>query len=185
MLTNNEIIARCILKDRQAQKLLYEKYTAKMFGYCLRYSNNRADAQDLLQDGFIKVFDSISSLKETAHLEAWMSRIFINLSLSRFRKLARGPIIVEVDDILDESIRDVYSVELEPMEINEVLKCMRELPEKYRLVLNMYAIDKMGHKEIAEALGTSLNNSKSLLHRARIMLKKEVFENNRNKETEK
>lgn len=184
MLTNNEIIARCILKDRQAQKALYEKYAAKMFGFCLRYSIGRADAQDLLQDGFIKVFDSINSLKEVAQLEAWMSRIFINLSLSRFRKLTRGPVMVGVDDILDDSIRDIYSVELEPMEINEVLKCMMTLPEKYRLVLNLYAIDKMSHKEIAEMLGTSLNNSKSLLHRARIMLK-EVLEKNRNKETEK
>ena len=182
MLNNNDIIAGCVKKDRNAQKSLYEKYAAKMFGFCLRYSNSRADAQDLLQDGFIKVFDSIATLKEASQLEGWMSRIFINLAMSKFRKSSRGPVMVEVMDVLDDS--EEVSIDDEPMEVNEVLNCLMALPEKYRVVLNLYAIDKLSHKEISETLGISIANSKSLLFRARVMLK-DLVEQQRNKETGK
>jgi RNA polymerase sigma-70 factor (ECF subfamily) len=153
-----------------------------MFGFCLRYSNSRSDAQDLLQDGFIKVFDSIATLKEASQLEGWMSRIFINLAMSKFRKSSRGPVMVEVMDVLDDS--EEVSIDDEPMEVNEVLNCLMALPEKYRVVLNLYAIDKLSHKEISETIGISIANSKSLLFRARVMLK-ELVEQQRNKETGK
>jgi RNA polymerase sigma-70 factor (ECF subfamily) len=153
-----------------------------MFGFCLRYSNSRSDAQDLLQDGFIKVFDSIATLKEASQLEGWMSRIFINLAMSKFRKSSRGPVMVEVMDVLDDS--EEVSIDDEPMEVNEVLNCLMALPEKYRVVLNLYAIDKLSHKEISETVGISIANSKSLLFRARVMLK-ELVEQQRNKETGK
>jgi RNA polymerase sigma-70 factor (ECF subfamily) len=182
LLNNNDIIAGCVKKDRNAQKSLYEKYAAKMFGFCLRYSNSRADAQDLLQDGFIKVFDSIATLKEASQLEGWMSRIFINLAMSKFRKSSRGPVMVEVMDVLDDS--EEVSTDDEPMEVNAVLNCLMALPEKYRVVLNLYAIDKLSHKEISETVGISIANSKSLLFRARVMLK-ELVEQQRNKETGK
>jgi RNA polymerase sigma factor (sigma-70 family) len=182
LLNNNDIIAGCVKKDRNAQKSLYEKYAAKMFGFCLRYSNSRADAQDLLQDGFIKVFDSIATLKEASQLEGWMSRIFINLAMSKFRKSSRGPVMVEVMDVLDDS--EEISIDDEPMEVNEVLNCLMALPEKYRVVLNLYAIDKLSHKEISETIGISIANSKSLLFRARVMLK-ELVEQQRNKEAGK
>jgi len=182
LLNNNDIIAGCVKKDRNAQKSLYEKYAAKMFGFCLRYSNSRADAQDLLQDGFIKVFDSIATLKEASQLEGWMSRIFINLAMSKFRKSSRGPVMVEVMDVLDDS--EEVSIDDEPMEVNEVLNCLMALPEKYRVVLNLYAIDKLSHKEISETVGISIANSKSLLFRARVMLK-ELVEQQRNKDTGK
>jgi RNA polymerase sigma-70 factor (ECF subfamily) len=182
LLNNNDIIAGCVKKDRNAQKSLYEKFAAKMFGFCLRYSNSRADAQDLLQDGFIKVFDSIATLKEASQLEGWMSRIFINLAMSKFRKSSRGPVMVEVMDVLDDS--EEVSIDDEPMEVNEVLNCLMALPEKYRVVLNLYAIDKLSHKEISETVGISIANSKSLLFRARVMLK-ELVEQQRNKETGK
>ena len=183
MLNNNDIIAGCVNKDRIAQKSLYEKYGAKMFGFCLRYSNSRADAQDLLQDGFIKVFDSIATLKDPSQLEGWMSRVFINLALSKFRKTSRGPLMVEVVDVSDESTEEV-TVDSEPLEIEIVLQCLMLLPENYRMVLNLYAIDKLSHKEIAESLGTTISNSKSLLHRARVLLK-ELVEQQRNKDTGK
>jgi RNA polymerase sigma-70 factor (ECF subfamily) len=182
LLNNNDIIAGCVKKDRNAQKSLYEKFAAKMFGFCLRYSNSRSDAQDLLQDGFIKVFDSIATLKEASQLEGWMSRIFINLAMSKFRKSSRGPVMVEVIDVLDDS--EEVSIDDEPMEVNEVLNCLMALPEKYRVVLNLYAIDKLSHKEISETIGISIANSKSLLFRARVMLK-ELVEQQRNKETGK
>lgn len=154
-----------------------------MFGFCLRYSNSRADAQDLLQDGFIKVFDSIATLNDTSQLEGWMTRIFINLAMSRFRKSTRGPVMVDVVDVLDDTSGETTTVD-EPMEVNEVLTCLMELPEKYRIVINMYAIDKLTHQEISEVLGTSVSNSKSILFRARVMLK-DLVEKQRNKDTGK
>ncbi len=183
MLNNDDIIAGCVNKDRIAQKALYEKYGAKMFGFCLRYSNSRADAQDLLQDGFIKVFDSITTLKDPSQLEGWMSRVFINLALSKFRKSSRGPIMVDVVEVLDDTTEDV-EVESDSMEIESVFACLMTLPENYRMVINLYAIDKLSHKEIAESLGTTISNSKSLLHRARVLLK-ELVEQQRNKDTGK
>lgn len=183
MLNNNDIIAGCVNKDRIAQKALYEKYGAKMFGFCLRYSNSRADAQDLLQDGFIKVFDNIASLKDPSQLEGWMSRVFINLALSRFRKTSRGPMHVDVVDVVDEST-DSLEVSSDTMEIADVLQCLMSLPENYRMVINLYAIDKLSHKEIAESLGTTISNSKSLLHRARVLLK-ELVEQQKIKDTGK
>jgi len=183
LLNNNDIIAGCVNKDRIAQKALYEKYGAKMFGFCVRYTDSRADAQDLLQDGFIKVFDSIATLKDPSQLEGWMSRVFINLALSKFRKKSRGPLMVEVVDVSDEFTEEV-TVESEPLEIEIVLQCLMSLPENYRMVLNLYAIDKLSHKEIAESLGTTISNSKSLLHRARVLLK-ELVEQQRNKDTGK
>lgn len=183
MLNNDDIIAGCVNKDRIAQKALYEKYGAKMFGFCLRYSNSRADAQDLLQDGFIKVFDSITTLKDPSQLEGWMSRVFINLALSKFRKSSRGPIMVDVVEVLDDTTEDV-EVESDSMEIESVFACLMTLPENYRMVINLYAIDKLSHKEIAESLGTTISNSKSLLHRARVLLK-ELVEQQKNKDTGK
>lgn len=183
MLNNDDIIAGCVKKDRTAQKSLYEKYGAKMFGFCLRYSNSRRDAQDLLQDGFIKVFDSIGTLKDPSLLEGWMSRVFINLALSKFRQSSRGPIMVEVVDVSDETT-DIHDVDTSPMEIESVLQCLMSLPENYRMVINLYAIDKLSHKEIAETLGITTSNSKSLLHRARVLLK-ELVEQQRNKDTGK
>jgi len=183
LLNNNDIIAGCVNKDRIAQKALYEKYGAKMFGFCLRYSNGHTDAQDLLQDGFIKVFDSIATLKDPSQLEGWMSRVFINLALSKFRKTSRRPLMVEAVDVSDESTEEVI-MESEPLEIEIVLQCLMLLPENYRMVLNLYAIDKLSHKEIAESLGITISNSKSLLHRARVLLK-ELVEQQRNKDTGK
>lgn len=151
-----------------------------MFGFCLRYSNNRADAQDLLQDGFIKVFDSITTLKEFSQLEGWMSRIFINLAMSKFRKSSRGPVMLDVTDVQDDQANNDF-VEPEPMEIDDVLNCIMALPEKYRVVINLYAIDKFSHNEISDAIGVSVANSKSLLFRARVMLKTMV-EQQRNKD---
>lgn len=141
-----------------------------MYGYCLRYSGNPDDANDLLQDGFIKVFENIKSYKGDSPLQAWMSRVFINLAITRYRKKSSGPRFVEVEDteIAEDEPADETT---EPADVERVMACIQLLPEKYRIVLNLYAIDKMGHKEIAEQLGITEGTSKSQLSRARQMLK--------------
>ena len=171
MLTNEEIISGCVKNDRRAQKELYEKFGAKMFGHCLRYSSSNADAQDLLQEGFIKIFDSIHSLRDASTFEGWMTRIFINLALSKYRKTKSGPTMVDIENIdtPDQDVEDEGNIK--QLSADQVLDLMKQLPEKYALVLNMYAIDKLSHKEIAQYLNTSESNSKSMLSRARVMLR--------------
>lgn len=171
MLTNEEIISGCIQQNRKAQQELYQRFGAKMYGFCLRYSPSSAEAQDLLQEGFIKVFDSIKNLRETSLLEGWMSRIFINLALSKYRKKKSGPQFVELElaDSQEED-QDVVT-DMNELSIDEVLDLMKQLPEKYGMILNLYAVDGLSHKEIASLLQTTETNSKSMLSRARKMLK--------------
>lgn len=172
MLTHEQIIKGCIKNDRKVQKELFERFSPKMYGYCLRYSNNKADAQDVLQEGFMKVFEKISTLKNPDQLEGWMSRIFINLAISRFRKSKVEPNMLSTDDIdvAEESPIEEFD-ELTP---SEVLLKMQELPELYRTVLNLYAVDGHSHREIAQMLDITETNSKSILSRSRKMLR-ELF----------
>ncbi|MFN4913911.1 MAG: RNA polymerase sigma factor [Sphingomonadales bacterium] len=173
MLTDEDIIQGCKKGDRRAQEELFLRYGKKMYGYCLRYSGNPADANDLLQDGFVKVFEFIGTYKGDSAIEAWMTRLFINLAISRFRKRSTGPQFVEVDTIpLAEQVEENESAQESLSEsVDEVLSALAALPEKYRLVINLYAIDNMSHREIAEQLGISEGGSKSLLSRGRVMLK--------------
>jgi RNA polymerase sigma-70 factor (ECF subfamily) len=173
LLKDAEIIQGCKKGDRTAQQELFTRFGRKMYGYCLRYSANPEDASDLLQDGFVKIFEFIGTYKGDSNLEAWMTRIFINLAISRFRKRNTGPRFVEVeDDLLAEHADD--SPETHHQDVNQVLSALLLLPEKYRMVIGLYAIEKMSHREISEHLGISEGTSKSLLSRARVMLKDQL-----------
>lgn len=171
MESNEKIIAGCKKNDRKAQQALYEKFGPKMYGHCIRYAGNVEEAQDVLQDGFIKVFEKISSLKDANSLEGWMSRIFINLALSNYRKRKAGPDLIEMEplqEVLTDKDDDIPQDELDP---KLVLQQIQKLPEKYRLVLNAYAIDGLSHKEIASLLDTTESNTKSILSRARKIMR--------------
>jgi RNA polymerase sigma-70 factor (ECF subfamily) len=175
LLEDEKIIQGCRENDRRAQQELFLKYGRKMLGYCLLYSPNSDEANDLLQDGFLKVFDNIGSYKGDSPLPSWMARVFINLAISKYRKKAIGPKFVDMDESdIPEENEDSHQIESQDLET--VLKALHSLPEKYRLVLNMYAIDKLSHRDIAENLGISEGTSKSQLSRARQLLK-EILEN--------
>jgi RNA polymerase sigma factor (sigma-70 family) len=172
-LQNHEaLISGCRKNDRKAQQQLFEKFASKMFGHCLRYSKNEDDAKDILQEGFIKVFEKIGTLKEASQLESWMTRVFINLALTFWRKANKLPDFVDVLEIdaANEEIQEEKN-DLTQMGPEQVLQWMHELPETYRMVLNMYAIDQMTHQEIAQSLGITVSNSKSILSRARKTLR--------------
>jgi RNA polymerase sigma factor (sigma-70 family) len=172
---DEELVALCRKNNREAQKKLFEKYASKMMGICLRYIGNTDDAKDAMQDGFVKVFSQLNSFEFKSSLETWMSRIFMNLSINRVtRGLAKYTHIDIADTNLthEEDEATVYS--WGNLTQTQVLEELQALPEIYRIVLNMYAIDGLSHQEIADSLDISVGSSKSRLSRARVLLKDRI-----------
>lgn len=164
-----QLIERCKKNDAQAQSQLYKLYASKLFSICLKYSRNYAEAEDNLQDAYITIFKKIVQFKSQGSLEGWMKRITINTALQRYRSAGVFDIINE-DQIEDVSIE----VDDDNISIDFLLNIIQELPDRYRLVFNLYALDDYSHKEIANMLEISTGTSKSNLARARLILKDKV-----------
>ena len=139
-----------------------------MFAVCLRYCGNEEDARDVLQDGFYKILTKIKSFKGESKLETWMTRIFINEALNRFRHGRHKFHHMEFDSNIEVEQEET---ELPSRDASEVMKAVQELPDIYRVVINMYAVDGMTHQEIGKLLGITEGSSKSRLSRARSLLK--------------
>lgn len=168
-MTLEELITRCKKQDAKAQETLYREYSRILFGICLKYSPNRAEAEDSLQDAFITIFKRIEQFKGKGSFEGWMKRITVNTVLQKYRKK-------KTFDIPNEQQIEDTDVEIEQTAIplDFLLKIIQELPDRYRLVFNLYVMDGYSHKEIAEMLGISDGTSKSNLARARGILKTKV-----------
>ena len=149
-------------------------YSGKLFAICLKYSRSYAEAQDNLQDGFLIIFDKIVQFKNTGSLEGWLKRLIINHVLQQYRKT---PFLELVNDVVDDT-----EIELDDDAVNLdfLLKIIQELPDRYRLVFNLYVIDDYSHKEIAEMLGINIGTSKSNLSRAKVILKEKIDATNQN-----
>lgn len=175
-MNEEQIIAGCKKNDRIAQKALYEKYSRLLFGICLRYCTDSASAEDLLQDGFIKVFSSIHGFEGKGSFEGWLKRIFINLALENIRKDKK--IIQLTDDIQNfsdaQDLTDDENIGMIPE--NELLNMIQELPKGYAAVFNLYAIEEYSHKEISELLNINESTSRSQYVRARQILQQKVKE---------
>ena len=169
-----QLIAGCKEQKREAQKLLYETYSRKMYSICLRYCSDTDAAKDLLQDGFIKVFANITSFEERGSFEGWMKRVFVNLALENLRK---NRLIVDTDDI--QNLPDLVDTDTEDEQMYKIseadlLKMIQNLPTGYSTVFNLYAIEDYSHKEIADMLGISEGTSRSQYVRARQILQTKV-----------
>lgn len=169
MISDEELITRCRSKDRSAQKLLFEKYASKMMATCMRYCKNQEDARDLLHDGFYKIFTNIKSFKGDSRIDTWMTRVIINLALNK-KRLGREKYDHYEFDTKYEQVEVVEEKPYADIEAHQVIEALNKLPEIYKIVLNMYAIDNMSHKEIAKQLGISVGSSKSRLSRGRVLL---------------
>ena len=168
----DRIIDKCKEGDRQAAEKIYQIFSAKMFALCLRFSKDRADAEDTLQDGFIKIFTSIGKYTGKGSFEGWMKRIMINTAMEKFRKNPPLQIVEELPEIEDnEDIDEEVSI---PEEV--LADFVNQLPERYKMVFNLYVIEEMSHKDIAALLGINEGTSKSNLARAREILKRKVKE---------
>ena len=168
-----ELIEGCKQQNAKAQGALYKRYSSVLFGICLKYSPNRAEAEDNLQDAFITIFSRVEQYQGKGSFEGWIKRITVNTALQKYRKK-------KVFDISNEQQIEDVQVEVEEIDIplDFLLKIIQELPDRYRLVFNLYVLDGYSHKEIAEMLGISDGTSKSNLARARMILKTKVTDYN-------
>ncbi len=162
------LIEACQKGDEQALKGLYDNYSAKMYAICLRYMGNPDDAKDALQEGFIKIFRNISKYAFTGSFEGWLRRIFVNTSIEQIRKRKFHK---DIDDVNIQVPAFASQMQLETMDSKKILELVKELPQGYRTVFNMYCIDGYSHKEIADHLGISESTSKSQLFKGRKLLK--------------
>lgn len=163
-----DLIQACARRERWAQKLLYEQYYSKMMGVCLRYSNNKEDALDILHEGFIKVFKNISKYQPGTSLTAWIRRIMVNTSIDFYRKNIRRR-TEDIEQAYDLSSREADA--LSQCTEKEILESVQQLSPAYRAVFNLYVIEGYSHKEIAAALEITESTSRSNLVKARLKLK--------------
>ncbi|WP_053970720.1 RNA polymerase sigma factor [Mangrovimonas sp. ST2L15] len=164
-----QLIQKCSNHDTQAQSELYQIYSGKLFSVCLKYSRNYAEAEDNLQDAFVTIFNKIAQFNHKGSLEGWMKRITVNTALQKYRKQG-------VFEIIDEAHIEDVEVEIEDddITIDYLLKIIQDLPDRYRLVFNLYVMDGYSHQDIAELLSISSGTSKSNLARARKILKENI-----------
>lgn len=154
-----------------AQSEIYKLYADVLFGVSLKYSRNYQDAEDTLQDSFLIIFDKIKQYSNKGSFEGWLKRIIINTALQKYREKSNLELVKEVSDT-----EEVVEIDFEDTNLNIgfLLSLVQELPDKYRLIFNLYVLDSYSHKEISEMLNISEGTSKSNLSRARKKLKKEL-----------
>jgi RNA polymerase sigma-70 factor (ECF subfamily) len=165
----DNLIKQCANNDRKAQKEIYQLFAGKLFSICLKYSKNKQEAQDNFQDGFIVIFDKIGQFNFKGSFEGWLKRVMVNTVLLKYRK--KNVLNIVTEDIPDEVIVDVDDDEIS---LDFLLNLINELPDRYRLVFNLYALDGYSHKEISEMLLIAEGTSKSNLARARAILKQKI-----------
>ena len=155
------------------QEMLYHRFSSKMYTVCLRYCKDAEDAQDLLQDGFVKIFRNLDRYRGEGSFEGWIRRIFVNTSIEHFRKSLRNFSVSEVQEI---SIEDSSWNALDNLAEKDIIKMIQSLSPGYRQVFNMYVIEGYSHRDISDILGISEGTSKSQLARVKAILKKMVEE---------
>lgn len=171
-MSEQQLIEGCQRGDRRAQKELYELYSRKMMGVCLRYVNDRETARDLLQDGFVKIFTSIGSFSGIGSFEGWMRKIFVNCALEYLRK---SDVLREATDLDNTAeLVNADSSAISDISAAELMNMVKELPAGFRTVFNLFAIEGYSHKEIAEMLDITDSTSRSQYTRAKQLLKKKI-----------
>jgi RNA polymerase sigma-70 factor (ECF subfamily) len=171
MLSENELIEGCREGTRTFQKALYDRYCRKMLVVCLRYSKTTAEAEDIVQEGFVKVFQGIKDFRQESKLETWITRIMVNTALNAQRKkLYLYPMVDVTELVLPEE-----EVSLSGLNVSQLLEMIQALPQGCQIVFNLFAIEGYSHKEIAEMLGISEGTSKSQFARAKSLLQAKIL----------
>jgi RNA polymerase sigma-70 factor (ECF subfamily) len=167
-MSEQELIKGCISNHPDSQEALFKLFSGRMLAVCLRYVSNRAEAEDILQDGFIKVFGKIGSFKNEGSLEGWIKRNMVNTALDQLRR-NKKLLISELDENWEAADHRKAS---DSLDAKDLMKLVQSLPNGFRTVFNLYAIEGYSHKEIGELLGINESTSKSQYSRARSHLMK-------------
>jgi len=173
------LINGCIEWDRNAQNRLYKLFCSKMLAVCYRYSKSREEAEDTLQEGFMKVFENIKFFKREGSLEGWIRRIMVNTAIQKFRRDANKIVASGIDSTQISLIHYSSEDTLSQIGAKELIHLIQKLPPKCQMVFNLYVFEGLKHREIAEKLGITEGTSKSNLSDARTMLQKSVTTNMR------
>ena len=166
------LVNECAKGNSKAQRALFDKFAPKMLAVCHRYLRNNQEAEDVLQDGFVKVFQKIVDFKMEGSLEGWIRRIVVNTALDTIRKNKKL-----LDDVQVEEVQYKVSFtdhQFDGMDLAQLMKLINDMPDGYRVVFNMFAIEGYSHKEIADTLGVTENTSKSQYSRARAFLRTQL-----------
>ncbi|MFH1161147.1 MAG: sigma-70 family RNA polymerase sigma factor [bacterium] len=173
--SEKELIDRCLNRDPKAQESLYSKYASRMFGICLRYAGDGMEAQDMLQEGFIRAFRYLKDYRFEGSFEGWLQRVFVNTAINIKRKGLK----FQSEDSTDEKARQIDTCEdaISKLSQQELMQMIRELPTGYRMVFNLFVIEGFSHKEIGKLLGISESTSKSQLWCAKRSLRMRILKN--------
>lgn len=175
---NRQMIEEAKEGNRRAQKALYDALAPKMFALCLRYMGDREVAEDVLQDGFVTLFSKLDSYSGEGSFEGWARKIFVNTALMSLRK---NDVLKESDDVDNAlSLSSEAPSAVQTLGYKELCRMISELPAGFRTVFNMYVVEGFSHQDIADALGISVNTSRSQLLRARTLLQAKIKETEKN-----
>jgi RNA polymerase sigma-70 factor (ECF subfamily) len=174
MLSDKEIIDGCLRNEPYFQKILYDKYAKKMYGICLRFAKNRYEADDILQEAFVKIFKNLSRFTHSGSFEGWIRRTFVNTSINYYKKHSKYNQTQNIDEQWDLSSNLENPVQ--KISAEDLLTLINELPDGYRMVFNLFIIEGYSHGEISEMMGISEGTSKSQLARARKTLQRKIEE---------
>jgi RNA polymerase sigma-70 factor (ECF subfamily) len=170
-----EIIEGVKKKQRKYQDLLYTKYSGMLFGICLRYTKNRFEAEDVMQEGFVKIYKNIGMYSQNKSFEGWIRRIMINTAITNYRKNQKHAYHEDVTELTSTG-HDVDAPYQSDFTKEELMNVINDLPPGYKMVFNLYVIEGYKHKEIAEIMEIDINTSKSQLSRAKKYLQRELKE---------
>jgi RNA polymerase sigma factor (sigma-70 family) len=171
--TIDELIARCKAGERKAQEMLYKQFASKMLGVCMRYATDKMEAEDMLQNGFVKMFKKLDDYRGEGSFEGWLRRIMVHSAIEYYRKHHKLVQVMDVTETGNEP--SVNPAALSNMGAKDLLAIIQQLSPGYKMVFNLYAIEGYSHKEIAEIVGITEGASKSQLSRARAILKDMVL----------
>ncbi len=166
------LVIECVKGNVRAQQKLFDKFARKMLGVCLRYSKNIEQAEDVLQDGFVKVYSKLKDFKMEGSLEGWIRRIMVNTALDQIRKNGKLLGDTNIDDVGYKIENNAFV--FEGLVAEDLMKLVQSMPTGYKVVFNMFAIEGYTHFEIAKTLGISENTSKSQYSRARAYLREKL-----------
>jgi len=172
MHNDKELIDRCLEGNPKAQESLYRRFSPRMYGVCLRYAHNTLEADDILQEAFIRIFKFLKDYRFNGSLEGWIHRIVINTAINYYKSKLHEREEINIEIAGNED--DLKSIDIDTMARDELLGVIQQLPEGYRMVFNLYVIEGYNHQEIGKLLNISESTSKSQLSRARAVLQQKI-----------